>query len=361
MTTHETLHDTSPSAETSNNSKEPLGAWFAKVRTQSGLTQQDVARHLRLNPILVRAIENDDHAALGPPVFVRGYLSRYAQLLDMPEQRVLERYSTYSEATRPLPPLQVVHSGSNQTRSLDLRGLIYVFVIIIAIWLTIQNMENMNPRQWFASWSNGDQQTVIVPEDLDAPIQADTNPVQQTHYPFQEKSQKQPREKSVAVDSKPKPSSETAVETTATTPKAAVVASATAPSPTTTPAAPAGAETTTVTPASSPTSPSPPSNTESTLQTSARDTNTTTAKPGMVPLTVAFSAECWLEIKDAQGKVLARGLMKANTRRTLSGKPPFAFILGNAPAASITLGTKQIDRAIYVPRRGTVSRFTLGK
>ena len=37
----------------------------------------------------------------------------------------------------------------------------------------------------------------------------------------------------------------------------------------------------------------------------------------------------------------------------------FAVTLGNAPAARIALDNRPVDTAVYVPRRGTVSRFTL--
>ncbi len=95
--------------------------------------------------------------------------------------------------------------------------------------------------------------------------------------------------------------------------------------------------------------------------------NTATAAPvpagselgGAPRLVLEFSGDCWVEVKDSQGKVLANGLMRPNTTSQLSGVAPFTITLGNAPAARITLDGKTIDRAIYVPKRGTVSRFTL--
>ena len=74
-----------------------------------------------------------------------------------------------------------------------------------------------------------------------------------------------------------------------------------------------------------------------------------------------FSGDCWVEVKDAQGKILLNGLMKARSSQTVSGTPPFSVTLGNAPAARLTLGEKPVDTTVYVPRRGTVSRFTLDR
>lgn len=78
-------------------------------------------------------------------------------------------------------------------------------------------------------------------------------------------------------------------------------------------------------------------------------------------LLLEFSNDCWMEVKDAQGNVLANGLMKANSAHTISGSAPFKVTLGNAPAARIILDDRLVNTDIYVPRRGTVSRFTLDR
>jgi cytoskeleton protein RodZ len=83
--------------------------------------------------------------------------------------------------------------------------------------------------------------------------------------------------------------------------------------------------------------------------------------PGGAKLLLEFSNDCWVEVKDAQGNVLASGLMKANSTRTLSGSAPFKVTLGNAPAARIILDDRLVDTQFYLPRRGTVSRFTLDR
>ena len=78
-------------------------------------------------------------------------------------------------------------------------------------------------------------------------------------------------------------------------------------------------------------------------------------------LTLEFSDDCWVEVKNVDGGVLFSGLMKANTQRQITGTAPFSLTLGNAPAARITLDDRPVDTTVYVPRRGTVSRFTLDR
>jgi cytoskeleton protein RodZ len=91
------------------------------------------------------------------------------------------------------------------------------------------------------------------------------------------------------------------------------------------------------------------------------DAQAVAAADGEAKLLLEFSNDCWVEIKDAEGNVLTSGLMRGNTTHTLSGPAPFKVTLGNAPAARIVLDDRLVDTTIYVPRRGTVSRFTLNR
>lgn len=59
-----------------------------------------------------------------------------------------------------------------------------------------------------------------------------------------------------------------------------------------------------------------------------------------VPLDVLqleFAEECWLEVSDANGDVLATELHRPGQRVVLQGRAPFNVKLGNAPAATVTL------------------------
>ena len=60
------------------------GLRLRKAREAAGLTVTEVAERLRLRASLVDAMEREDQAALGAPVFARGYVSSYARLLGMP-------------------------------------------------------------------------------------------------------------------------------------------------------------------------------------------------------------------------------------------------------------------------------------
>ncbi len=56
------------------------------------LPPQQVAERLNLDTVAVQALESDDYAALGAPVFVRGHIRRYSTLLGLPGEEVLGAY-----------------------------------------------------------------------------------------------------------------------------------------------------------------------------------------------------------------------------------------------------------------------------
>lgn len=68
------------------------GARLRRQREAAGLTQQDVAERLNLDSGVIVALESDDFASLGAPVFARGHLKRYAALLGVGEGEIVGAY-----------------------------------------------------------------------------------------------------------------------------------------------------------------------------------------------------------------------------------------------------------------------------
>jgi cytoskeleton protein RodZ len=68
------------------------GARLRRQREIQGLSEQRVSEQLNLDAGIVAALESDDYAALGAPVFVRGHLKRYAALVGLAEDQVVGAY-----------------------------------------------------------------------------------------------------------------------------------------------------------------------------------------------------------------------------------------------------------------------------
>jgi cytoskeleton protein RodZ len=69
------------------------GARLRREREARGLTQQQAAEQLTLDVSVVVALEANDFATLGAPVFARGHLRRYAGMLDLPADDLLGAYA----------------------------------------------------------------------------------------------------------------------------------------------------------------------------------------------------------------------------------------------------------------------------
>ncbi len=78
-----------PSEESLNMDTETVaavspGTRLSEARSQRGLTVEQVARETNLSPRYIRALDADDYDTLPGAAFIRGYIRRYAQLVQLP-------------------------------------------------------------------------------------------------------------------------------------------------------------------------------------------------------------------------------------------------------------------------------------
>jgi cytoskeleton protein RodZ len=105
--------------------------------------------------------------------------------------------------------------------------------------------------------------------------------------------------------------------------------------------------------------PAAPADVNSTAQSSASET---VAPPGAIApsapaLTFDFSDLSWLEVKDADGKVLLTGEFPAGQRQATTGKPPYQLWIGRASAVKVIYNNQPVDLQPYT--RDEVARLTL--
>lgn len=68
------------------------GARLRREREARALTTQQAAEQLNLDVLVLEALERNDFAALGAPVFAKGHLRKYANLLGLPEADLVTAY-----------------------------------------------------------------------------------------------------------------------------------------------------------------------------------------------------------------------------------------------------------------------------
>lgn len=295
-----------------------LGALLAKVRVAKGLEQREVASQLGLSLVLIKNLEEDAFQQLGAPIFVRGYLSRYARLLGLPEQEILSRYKQLGISE--LPPLRVEGSIKPQAKISDrgVRWFSYLLVLAVLGWLGVQQVVTH-----FESSTNASPSVTPL---LTTPV----------------------------APAPPTPSTPAISSNTVTEPVA--IAQPAPVAPPGTPEAPS--QEVGIPPADNQVSVQRADNSALPAASNADLSPTASIPTGEPQLVLEFTENVWVNVKDANGKRLAYGTMKANTMSTLSGPAPFSLILGNSGATRIKLNDQAIDPATYV-KRGGVSRFVL--
>lgn len=81
--------------------------------------------------------------------------------------------------------------------------------------------------------------------------------------------------------------------------------------------------------------------------------------PNLDRLELLFTEECWIEVSDAQGDVLATDLQRPGSRLLLEGRAPFSVKLGNAPGVSVKLNGEPQELNLSADAR--VVTLTLGE
>jgi cytoskeleton protein RodZ len=79
---------------------------------------------------------------------------------------------------------------------------------------------------------------------------------------------------------------------------------------------------------------------------------------GDAVVSVQFTANCWAQLTDANGKVLFSALKRAGESLELAGKPPLELRLGYARGAQVSFNGQSIDVAPYTS--GETARIKLG-
>ncbi|EKO3406840.1 DUF4115 domain-containing protein [Vibrio fluvialis] len=294
---------------TESTPKVQPGTLLKEKREALGLTQKQVADRLRLRVTIIQNIEENNFDSDLVATFTRGYLRSYAKAVGLAEHLVLD---AFEESVTPEPQEQTMQSFSKKTKreKHDSRIMTITWIILLVIigmsslwWWQNNEQDTLKPDQ-------GTEAVSAVADQAAAPATEQVQPEFNTIEPTQAEAQ------SDAQPSEEPTGDEMAMEDPAPAQEEAVV------EPQTTPAAPAAAE----------------------------------ATSGDL-LTMNFSSDCWVQVKDATGKTLSTGIKKAGETLNLRGQKPLQVILGAPEGVSVTFASEPVDLSGYTS--GKVARFTL--
>ncbi|HEX6007881.1 MAG TPA: DUF4115 domain-containing protein, partial [Burkholderiales bacterium] len=83
---------------------------------------------------------------------------------------------------------------------------------------------------------------------------------------------------------------------------------------------------------------------------SANDGTPTPAISEEGALRFVFSRDSWVQVRDGTGKVIMTRLNAAGTEQTLSGKPPFSLVIGNARGVRLSYNGESVDLGPHTVR-----------
>ena len=93
---------------------ESLGGRLRAERERKGFSAQKAADQLHLDAWVIEALESGDYARIGPSVYGKGHLKRYAGLLGLPADEIIGAYET-----RPAAPTEAAPAPALRMRAAE--------------------------------------------------------------------------------------------------------------------------------------------------------------------------------------------------------------------------------------------------
>lgn len=137
--------------DTSSNADEEgavAGERLAEARRALQIPVIEIAKELHLDEYKVRALEENDFEVIGAPVFAKGHLRKYAQLVNVDESEVMSDYYQLERSSGGAPPL-VTHRP-RPPREIALGPWLLAFVILLLVgaaywWFAVREVVPTEP------------------------------------------------------------------------------------------------------------------------------------------------------------------------------------------------------------------------
>jgi cytoskeleton protein RodZ len=280
---------------------ESPGGVLRAARESANISVEEMAEQLNWLKSYVGAIEEDQYSAFSNQTFAKGYLKSYARRLGVEEQGLLENYeklvgeneSTSQETVETnIPTLHKSGIGKYV-------GLIVFLLVIVVLWL--------------ARSSEDSTQGKAIVEKIDSVTTAAEN---QAQLGKQSEEQTDIRSELAVVEASGQEQEDLVLEQ----PEAAV---------------PTTDRDTALNELAEDVAEVADQLQEDVEYSNASVDETVLTATGEHVLYFSFSAECWLEVRDASGDVIYEDLRQSGDNISVSGLPPFEILAGQASAVEL--------------------------
>ncbi|WP_218746690.1 cytoskeleton protein RodZ [Vibrio parahaemolyticus] len=314
MTEHENTNEVPLSIE--------AGTLLKNKRESLGMTQKQVADRLRLRVSVIEDIENNRFESQQVATFTRGYLRSYAKFVGLDEKVVLVALEQTADV-KPKEQEIEMQSFSRKTKhekhNSRIMWLTWVIAIVIigisAAWWW-QNQQENSLAQVVAE-ANVETSQPSADEIADIDLMTEEELIASTPAELAASNNTASESSINAAQTDEVVPSETEESTTEATQEPVALIEAAEEVQEASPVVP----------------------------------------EGMTLLTMKFKADCWIQVKDTNGKTLVSGTQKPGQDVELTGKAPFKVILGAPEGVTMTFASEPVDLSGYTS--GKVARFTL--
>ncbi|WP_055129115.1 RodZ domain-containing protein [Pseudomonas mediterranea] len=322
------------------------GETLRQARESNGWSLAQVALKLNLTVASLSNLEAGAFDKLPGHTFARGYIRAYAKLLDMDQTVLVQQFDQYTGSDaqgsnvhslgRIEEPVRVSHT------ILRIVSLLLLIAVIGGGFVWWQDQASLRSKESVA----------MAPEHVEVEGADGTTRI----HPLDE-----PEDQAVLEG-------QAEGETSLALPQGQDGADAEAGAEPGTPAAPAVAPAVPSTPAPATSAPVAPSTPAPTVAAPAPVTPAAPAATPAAPVAPAagegqvqiqFTADCWTQVTDGNGKVLFSGLKRKGDTTSINGKPPFAVRLGYARGAQVSYNGQSVDVAPFTS--GETARLKLGQ
>lgn len=352
----------------------PPGAILKRTRNKMGLSKQDVAERLKLRISVIEDLEDNSCEDKQIATFTRGYIRSYSKFLGLDPEDILSRFTSIVPAA---DFEQKMQSFSRKTiRDKDDSRVMGLTWIILAVALSLTSFwwwqNQMAPSSRQATLANQITDTEVTdnPDFMDSTTSfekydsyiEDDDFVEGTNQVGVDKDA--PENVNVVTEM----NQETAVDAADVVTPVTETKNSNAVKET----KKGKADTETVIANNKPAAPVAPIESNNSakkielskkvIATAPKEVKPKKKKPAVIPkksLVLAFADNCWVEVFDANGKLLLSGIKTTGDKYKLSGQPPFRVVLGVPSVVHLTYEGKKIDLRGHPA--GRVARFNLPK
>ncbi len=337
-----------PQPEVVVSSRSNPGETLRKARESKNLAQAEVAQQLNLTMRALTQVEAGAFDKLPGHTFARGYIRAYAKLVELDQDRLVADFDAYTgtdSAGSSVHALGRIEEPTHLAQSL----LRFVSVGLLLGLLAVSFF-------WWQEQSTRKDSDAAVSRALEHVEVESADGTTEIHPLDEPEDQAVADGQALIVEPASEIAPEFAAQTATTAPAVDTATSASQPAPVAEPAAAVVAPVAAV--PAAPVSAALPSVTP-VVEAPVSAPAPVQAAAGQALVNIQFTANCWTQLTDANGKVLFSALKRTGESLELAGKPPLELRLGFARGAQVSYNGQAVDVAPYTS--GETARMKLGQ